>query len=185
MPKSIVYLTLFLVFMSFGSQLSAQDPGRSFYKEYKRTEGVVNLSLPGWLVWLGGGMAYNSVNDPEVKAMLKLGKKVKRLRLLHVEDGISIPQASIRGFDHQLVKSGYEELITVKADDVNVRIAGKIKGEKFRKLIVFVAEEDSLTLIQMKSNIKIKHIARLIKQLRKIEDQAEKKAEKKEKIPQA
>lgn len=187
MPKSAIFIGLFFVVFSTGT-LSAQDPGRSFYKEYKRAEDVFNLSLPGWLVWVGGGLAYNSVNDPEAKAILKLAKKVKRFRLLHAEDISAIPEASIRGFDYQLAQSGYDELITVKDEDVQVRVAGRIKGEKFRKLILFVKEDDSLTLIQAKSNIKIKHVARLINDLRHLEDKPEKEKRgkrKKEKIPQA
>jgi len=185
MPKfTAVFLFAFLFLSS--QQMTAQDPGRNFYRDFKRTEGVMNLSLPGWLVWVGGGLAYNSVNDPEAKAILKLAKKLKGVRFMHSEDGSAIPEAALVGFNHQLDQSGYDQLIQVREGDTRVTLSGKIKGETFRRLVVLIKDGDEFVFLQAKSRIKIKHITRLIQELRRL-DQLEKQKKKTEtkKIPQA
>lgn len=185
MPKFTVLLLLSFLLLSSQSGI-AQDPGRHFYQDFKRTKGVMNLSLPGWLVWVGGGMAYNSVNDPEAKAILKLAKKIKRVRILHSEDADRIPSAAFAGLNHHLDQVGYESLMEVREGDTRVTLSGKIQGDKFRKLIVLVKDGDEMIFLQAKSHIKIKHITRLIQELRALDkkEESEKKEETK-KIPQA
>lgn len=185
MPKFTVLLLLSFLF--FGNQAGlTQDPGRHFYQDFKRTKGVMNLSVPGWLVWVGGGLAYNSVNDPEAKAILKLAKKLKRVRFLHSEDADRIPAAAFTGLNYQLDQSGYESLVEVREGDTRVTLSGKIQGDKFRKLIVLVKDGDEMVFLQAKSNIKIQHITRLIQELRALDKKEESDQKKKiKKIPQA
>jgi hypothetical protein len=185
MPKFTVLFLLTFLFISSQSGL-AQDPGRHFYQDFKRTKGVMNLSLPGWLVWVGGGLAYNSVNDPEAKAILKLAKKLKRVRFLYSEEATHIPQAAWAGLNYQLDQSGYDPLLEIREGDTRVTVTGKTKGETFRRLIVLVRDGDEMVFLQAKSNIKIQHITRLIQELRALDKKEESDQKKKiKKIPQA
>lgn len=177
---------LFFLLLLGHPKLLAQDPGQGFYRDFKRTEGVINLKLPGWLVWLGGGLAYHSVKDPETRAVLQLAQKVRGIRFLYSETAAGIAPEALSGLHHQLERGGYEPLIQIRDEDTQISISGKIKGPTFDRLVVLIRDGEEFVFLQAKSRLKAKHIAQLIRKLRKLDVQVEqKKGRPSPKIPQA
>jgi hypothetical protein len=160
--------TLLLLSLIFGiltgalNPIQAQTPTKAFYKEHKKKPGVFNLKVPAWLIWVGGGLAYNIVEGPEEKAALKLAKKVKGLRLMRVESNDAIERDEINYFLATMRENAYEDLIYVKEDNTKVQILGLSSNKKLKEMIILVEEEDAFTYITAKTNLKSKDISRLI-----------------------
>ncbi len=144
--------------------LEAQKPAADFYREHKREDGVRNFKIPGWLMWFGSGIAYDIVEDEEAKAALKLARKVKKMRLMIVEDHNPIPAKAVRNFVRESRRSGYSDLIYVREGETEVNIMGRIKkNNKFKDLVIMVSEENEFVFFHMKSNIKMKDLNEMLR----------------------
>lgn len=176
-------LLIFLFTIPFAAQ--SQNRGiKNFYHKYKKTEGTHNFVLPGFLIWLSTGVANEIVDDPEAKVALKFARKFKTMRLLTMEDGNNVTKEDYKNLVASAKKGNYEELISVKEKGTKIHIMGRGKKGKFKNLLVLVSEEDSFTMMNMKTNIKVKDINRLINDLMKLEKVRKKlKKEKQEEAP--
>jgi len=188
--RSMRYLIIALTLTFLASaNLKAQDTPREFYRMHKRDEGVRNFKIPGWLIWLGGGLAYNSVPDDDAKVGLKLARKIKKIRILISEDGSALPLQEARQFTQNLKdESGYEDFITVRDSESNVSIMIREKKQKIKDLLVLVRDESEFVFLSMKANIRMKDIVRVINHyLEKspLEQEKKKKKDKKDKPAQA
>lgn len=191
--KSLLFsITMLIIIGQFGY---AQRPAVEFYRQHKRLENVRNFKIPGWLIWVGSGIAYDITKNEETKALLKVGRKVKKLRLMIAEDNNPIPAAHISNFVTESRQNGFADLIYVRDGETTVNIISKIKkNNKFRELVFLVSENDEFVFFHMKSNIKMKDVQELINafmddfpindKTRKAEKEKKQKR-KKEKLPQA
>lgn len=191
--KSLYIIIALLVLSS--SVSIAQSPAVQFYRQNKRLENVRNFKIPGWLIWVGTGIAHDITKNEETKAILKVGRKVKKLRLMIAEDNNPIPASSISNFVSESRRDGFADLIYVRDEGTTVNIMGKIKkNDKFKELVFLVNEDDEFVFFQMKSSIRMKDLQELINvfmdhlpthdKTRKAE-KAKKAKHKKEKLPQA
>jgi len=189
--KSLLFTIIFT--LAGITIIEAQKPAADFYREHKREDGVRNFKIPGWLMWFGSGIAYDIVEDEEAKAVLKLARKVKKMRLMVVEDHNPIPAKAVRNFVSESRRSGYSDLIYVRDGETEVNIMGRIKkNDKFKDLVIMVSEADEFVFFHMKSNIKMKDLNEMLRMFMDdlpINDEtrrkAQEKAEKKKKIPKA
>lgn len=159
------YLPLLLMlglFMGQTPNLQAQTPTRAFYKAHKKKSGVFNVRIPSWLIWFGGGIAYNSVKDPEAKAALKMAKKLKGLRVMTVESDNVIAKDDIHSFLQEMRNGSFEDLIFVKDEDTKVQILGRASSRRLKELTILVEEPGSFTYVTAKTNLKSKDLSRLI-----------------------
>lgn len=183
----IISITLFGI-----TTLEAQQPAADFYRQHKRDEGVRNFKIPGWLMWFGSGIAYDMVKDEGAQAALKLARKVKKMRLMVVENENPIPTAAVQNFVSESRRGGYSDLIYVRDGATEVNIMGRIKKDKFKDLVFMVSEEDEFIFFHMKSNIKMKDLNEMLQMFMNdlpINDETRRKEkearEKKKKIPRA
>ena len=178
----------FLIFISsiFFTSCGKPSSSAAFYSRYKHTQGVQNMKVPGWLIWMGSGIARPFVKDKEAKAGLRLAKRVKKLRLLIAEDANPIPYADIQGFTQNLRQNNYEDLIFVKEGETMVTIMAKDKRERIKDLLILVHEEDEFVFFSAKTNIKYDDLSKIIQQFQQDlkeeeEDQKKQRASKKKK----
>jgi len=69
-----ILLLLFIVLLPLGGH--AQKSVRKFYRQIKKTEGNVKMSLPGFLIHMGAGIARNHVDDdPDALLAMEMTKK--------------------------------------------------------------------------------------------------------------
>ncbi len=157
-----LFLLLLLVSVSALSS-AAQDPAADFYRSHKRTEGVRNFKIPGWLVWLGTGVVHDIVKSEDARVALKVARKVRKMRFLIAEEQNNIPVANVSSFVSESRRNGYADLIYVRSEDTTVNIMGQIKkNDKFKNLIIMVEEEDTFLFFHMKSNIRMKDLSEMI-----------------------
>lgn len=178
------YFFLILLSPIFLSSCSKPSTSGAFYSRYKHTEGVTSMKVPGWLIWMGSGVARPFVDDKEVKAGLRLAKKVKKLRLLVAEDANPIPYAAIQDFTQNLRQNEYDDLIFVKEAETMVTIMAKDKRERIKDLLILVHEEDEFVFFSAKTNIKYDDLSKIIQQFQqdlKEEEEVKQRASKKKK----
>ncbi len=172
--------SIFLVLLSLAlASCSSPKTAKQFYNAHKRKDGVTNASIPGWMVWLVGGLAYNSMQDEEAKMGLKLARKVGRLRFMQAENKNTISPEEVRTFLGNLRKNKYEDLIMIKEGAQTVSIMVRDTEKKLKNIMILIDDEDEFVFMSMKSRIKYKDLSRIIDYY--INDFKGKKPEKKKK----
>lgn len=183
MFRYLIFLPLLAVLFS-----SCGSPGAvsSFYHEHKRKEGVQNMTIPGWLIYAGTGIAHDFVDDEDTKMMLRLAKKVKRLQFMVAEEHSPISQTDIRAFVENARADHFEDLILVRDKSTTVNVMVREKRDKLRHLIFLVNDDSDFVFLNMRTNIKMKDIAKIVDYFLEKEgwDNLEEKPEKKERKPQ-
>jgi hypothetical protein len=191
--KRITYLALLLLPLLFTS-CGTPNSVAGFYQKHKRKKGVKNFKLPGWVMWVGTGLAHEMVDDEDTKLALRFAKKVKKLRVMIAEENTEISSYDVKSFVNEIKQKDYEDLIYVRDGETTVNTLVKDKNGKLKDLVFLVKDEEEFVFLSMKSNIKVEDITELIKNyLGKItKDEADeaksrkkKKKKKKEKPPQA
>ncbi|MCO6493249.1 MAG: DUF4252 domain-containing protein [Phaeodactylibacter sp.] len=176
------FAILILVFFTLSwNPGSAQKPTTLFYHTHKHKEGVTNFKMPGWLIWLSGGIARGFAREPEAKAGLKLARKVKKLRFLVAEDGSPISSAEVNEFITDIHSSGFEDLLVVKEGSSTVHILSREKKEKLKNLVILVNDEEEFVYMDMKSRLKYEDLSELVNTILKAENM--KTGEEKEEQP--
>jgi hypothetical protein len=134
-----------------------------FYQQNKRKEGVSHFKLPGWLVWIGSGLVYNSVKNRELREFLLLARKFGRLRLMKMEKGSSLTEPDVTGFVKNLHEHDYEDLVYVRDENNQLNFLIKENNDKIKEMVILSKEDDGeLTLVSAKTRLKIKDISDLI-----------------------
>jgi hypothetical protein len=145
-----------------------------FYQMHKNRPGVTNFKLPGWLVWLGGGIAYNSVRDEDTRAALRVARKVGKLRIMASENAAVIPAEEVRAFMSNIQQNGYEQLLSVRegrSSTVNIMINDR--RDKIRNMLILVNDEDGFVFLDLKTRLKYKEITELINYFLEKEEEEE------------
>jgi len=140
----------------------AQSPTVDFYRQHKRLKGVKNVKIPGWFMWFGTGIAHDIVKNEDAKAILKLARKVGKMRFMIAEDTNPIPVSDVANLVTDSRMGGFEDLIYVRDDETTVNIMGKVKKDKFKRLMIMVNDGSDFVFFEMKSRIKVTDITELI-----------------------
>ena len=154
----LLYCAIAFAFTSCSSPKTTAQ----FYQTHKKQPGVVNFKLPGWAIWLGGGIAYNSIKKEETKVALRYARKIGKLRLLASEKGTALPEAELNAFVSHIKDNGYEDLLQVDSPGSSVRIMARDKKDKIKNLLLLIRDEDGFVFMDMKSRIKYSDISDLI-----------------------
>lgn len=165
------------------SSCGSPKTSTQFYKAHKKGEGVTNFRLPGWVVWLGAGLAYNSVRDEDAKAALRLARKVGRLQLLAADEAGAIPAEAVNDFLRNSKVQGYEELLSVKSGKTVVNISARGRRDRIRNLLLLVNDEDGFVFLHLKSRVRTKDINQLIEQLMQLREKPEEEQEAEPELP--
>lgn len=145
----------------------------SFYDKYKRYEGVMNFSFPGWLFDFGAKIAKPFAENEEDKAAIDIIKKIEKVNLLVMENANVIPKVDYEKFVRDLKKfDRFENLISVKEKDNLVNILIREENKRIKNLVIAVSEKDNFVLISLKTDLKLEALNEIIKEAtRKMEIQ--------------
>jgi Domain of unknown function (DUF4252) len=161
---------LLIMLMILPLLAEAQSPSiRQFYRNHKRDNGMINATLPGWVVKLGVGIARPFVDDEQAHIALDLARKVGKTRFMVSEDECHISQGQYMKLLAGVKKDGFETLIEFREDGENVSILCKEKRGMFRNLLIIVREEHSFVLLSLKTRIKPEDIGRMINDFMELE----------------
>lgn len=181
MKKLLFILTLALLV----GKLEAQNSVAEFYHKFKKQENVTNFKLPGWLVWIGTGLVYNSIRDEETRTWLRLSRKMGKIRLLQSENSSSITKEDLSGFVGNLKsKSGYDDLVYVRDEDsdLNVMIREGANG-RLKELLIVGSDDGETLLFSAKTRLRMKDINEVLDHY--LKELGWKEKAKAKKLPQA
>ena len=133
--------------------LQAQDYG--LYWKYKDYDGAIAVSVPRWATLFGSAFV-------DEKADRKLVRKIRKARVLFFEDQSPFTERDLKKFVRKSKRRGLDELITVRADKVNVRIMAKSRGSTIKKLVVFFNSPDGAGLVTVRGKFNLNEINRVI-----------------------
>ncbi|MCB9081384.1 MAG: DUF4252 domain-containing protein [Lewinellaceae bacterium] len=150
------------LFLLSSVALTAQSLSSRFYQEYKREEGVRNVKIPGWLLWVGGGLAYNSVKDERIREIIRLGKRVGTFRYLMDETGTQIPTQAYAALEQELLNNKFEDLILIRDGEEHVRVLIQERNGRLKQILLLLQGEDGVGMISMRSRIRIQDLNHLI-----------------------
>ena len=134
-----------------------------FYRKYKASdEENTHMTLPGWVVKLGVGIAKGQAEGKDEKQALAMGKKIGKVRILTFEDSNPVSKKDLDRLTEGVRKERFEDLVMVRDEGTNVHLMIREKREKIKNLLILVNEEDSFTMVSLKSKLKYEEIQDLI-----------------------
>ncbi len=156
----VIFFSLFLLTSGI-----AQKSVRKFYKNVKRSEESVKLTLPGFLIHMGAGIARNHVEDDlNAKLGLELTKYIKSIKIVTSDAENAISQQKYSEFvDIARKKDKFEDIIMVKeGGGANVNIMMRGNDKKIKNLLILVKDEGEFVMLSMKTNMKYKHLNKFL-----------------------
>ena len=150
---------------------------KNFYHKYKKYEGSRGIMVPGFLIWLGSGVAKQVVkndDNPEAEIFMKYVKKFKTMRVLVMEEENLVAKEDLKHLIVAAKKGKYEEIISVREGGTHISIMARGKKSKLKNLLILVSSEDEFVMLHAKTKIKVKHINQLLGELMELERVQEK-----------
>ena len=166
MMSKILLSGLVAIFTMAALPQPSDDPGVEFFREFRRSEGVMKFNAPGWLLWLGSSIAYQVSSDEESRALFQLTRQVRRIRILHSEERVEMDAAQLADFQQRLLRAGYEPLVSVREGDHWVTVSGKIKADTIRRLVILVKNDDEFVFLQARARLEASQIGQVLQELR-------------------
>jgi len=158
MKSIFIAIITLLPFLAASQTVSINE----FYRKYKNSDAEnTHLSLPGWLVKLGVGIAKADA-DEEDKEALDLVKKVGKVRILTFEDSNPVSRKDLDRLTERVRRENFEDLVMVRDKGANVKIMIREKGELVKNVLILVSETDSFTMVSLKTRVKYDQIEDLI-----------------------
>ncbi|MEZ4912020.1 MAG: DUF4252 domain-containing protein [Saprospiraceae bacterium] len=147
------FIALLVTNISFG-----QDAIEKLFKDYQNNEDFKVVYVAPKMFQMVAKMT----SDSDQNEFKDIVKDLKGLRILSTEK--NAPQV-YKESNRRLSVTGYEELITVKDKDQNIRFVTKETNGNITELLLLVGEEKDFTMISFVGNIDLNKISKLASKL--------------------
>ncbi len=180
LPLLFIALIVFCV-----GQAHAQSGVKGLFRKYKYEDNVVKLSLPGFVIKMGAGIAKSVVDEPEIKELLKFVKKIGKTKVMVMEDRNPVQRRDLRQMLHQSrKKNNFSDLIQVNEHGTSMNFLirqqkdktkkGVFKPGKIKNIILVLNEKDNFVLVSMKTKFTVADLSELIRNLIQMQMEEEK-----------
>ena len=160
-PLFLSALFLLLLPLTAGAQTKSIN---QFYRKYKHSEEVFNITVPGWLIKLGAGIAKSQAETPEERAAFQMVKKFKKLKFMVMEDDNLVTPRDYNRLISGVQSESFEELLSVRSDGARINFYIRDKQETIKNMLILVHEADSFIMVSAKTKLKLEEIADLVNQ---------------------
>lgn len=151
MKKTVLLLAFIITTVGLTAQRNGLD---NFFSRYAGLDGYTSVNINGDLLGLFAKLDDDSDLDD-------LSRKIISIRIITSEDGTRHPQVSFASeLDGVIRRGGYEELMTVRDSDDDVRILVKTAGETIKEILVLASGEKE-TVIHIKGSFKQRDVENL------------------------
>ena len=158
---------LILTIISLQSCMVSTRPNMDFFntKEYKSGKAnFISVNVP---VFLAKPFVKHALRkDNESEEVINLIKKVKKIKVLTIENG---DKKMLTDFAKHLNQNNYEDWASIKHDGQNVNIQALQEGETIKKLMILVNSDKELVFVDVKGNFTPDDISNLINEASKNE----------------
>ncbi len=136
----------------------------SFYKAHRQGEHVTNVTLPKWMVRMGGRIAARHIDGPEARLIKPFVNKIGKIRILVAEEGAAWSNQEHKSFKAQLLASGFDDYIYIRDGETQVQLMLHEVDAVFKDVLIFFADEGESGMIALQANISIEDIAKILEQ---------------------
>lgn len=146
MKRNILFLFAFaLLLMS----CSENPEVSSAYNKYRLKDGVVTVSVPGWVVHLAA--KFGDLDKPERELL----ESIDRVKVIAVDDPELNDKIDLHKEFYEKIRHNehYEELMAVHNDDENVTVFGVMEDDVIKEMLILVGGDDDNALVYIKGNI--------------------------------
>ena len=133
-----------------------------YFDKFENDETFTKVSVSSKMFALFTEMEGNTEDEKE---FLDVISKLKGMKVVASEK-VSNPKALYDGAISDVSKAGYEELMTVKDAEENVRIAIKEKGGIIEELILVAGGKEKFAMVSLYGEIDLKQISKLASMMR-------------------
>jgi hypothetical protein len=165
--KKFTFFCLLTVLPFF---LFSQKSINKFYHKYKRAANTTAITIPGFVLGLGAGIARKHVDKDEKDALLamELTKSIKSVRFLVMEETNLVSYKDYNNLIDGLKKKGkISELITMTEGDTRINILVRDKRKHISNFIIIFSEEDEFVMISMKTKLRYKDLNKFLREIMK------------------
>lgn len=161
-----IFITLILA-ISFTISAQAQTRSiNSFYNKYRFKKDVFNASIPGWLVRMGVGIGKTYTDDVDgAHAAMDMAKKVRKLKLMVMEDMNLVKSKDFKKLIHGVRKDGFEELMTVRDEGTKINIFIREKKDEIRNMLILVNEPEEFMMLSLKTKLTMDEVNEFIQEM--------------------
>lgn len=120
---------------------------------------IVSVKVPGLLLnpFLKSSIKELEEEDPMIAMLLKKLKSLKVMTISNDKKGLLM-----KDFNKYLAKNKFEEMASVYSDGSVVSINGKMKGDRIKRLMLGIADDDELVFLDIKSDLDLNELAQMI-----------------------
>ena len=146
MKKIIPFLAILVLFLTSCDNNSGVSEA---FLKYSHQKGVTAITVPGWLISVGAKFADLSKDEKE------LLESIDKVKVLTIEDSDLNAKVDFhKEFQFKINRNGeYEELLTVRDEEENVTIFGKMDDDIIKEMIVLVSGEENV-MVYLKGEIR-------------------------------
>ncbi|MGC4128756.1 MAG: DUF4252 domain-containing protein [Bergeyella sp.] len=155
-----IYIIAFFAIISLQSCMVSRHPNMAFFDNPHYDYGNAEFTSVNVPVWLAKPFVKNALReDGESEEVVNLVKKIKKIRILTVENG---NPEMLKNFSQYLSKNNYEDWVTLKHDGQNVNIRAFQEGEVIKKLMLLVNSGEELVFVDIKGKFTPEDISNVI-----------------------
>lgn len=151
-----------IALMVIGQTLTAQnDAITKYFDQYKDDSNFTIVNISPKLFEMIANMAQEEIDDDEVLEMIK---EMKGLKVLKTEvEPMKYYNEAISKIDTK----SYEELVTVRDEDQNVKILSKDEegGKIVNEMLIIVGAEDEFVLVSIVGKLDMSKLVKLAKNM--------------------
>ncbi len=150
MKKIIIALAILAI--PFFAQ-SQHECIEKFYDKYISDEKVTDISLNGWILSLASKMSDESGTE--------ILEKITKLRIMIAEEKDVVSKSDIKKLMKDVRKNKFEDLITVRDEDVRVNFMIREEGKKITNVLVVIKGDDEFILLSLEGALNLEDLEEL------------------------
>lgn len=125
------------------------NPGVSAaFSKYSHEDGVTSITVPGWVIGIAANFA--DLSDEEQELL----ESIDKVKVLAIDDDELNARVDLhQEFNLKINKNNdYEELLTIRDDNENITIFGKMSEDLIHEMVILVGGADN-AMIYLKGEI--------------------------------
>ncbi len=165
--KNLLLLS-WLIMLPFAT--FSQKSLNKFYHKYKKADNTTAMTVPGFVLGMGAGIARKHMDKEEKDALLalELTKSIKSVRFLVMEETNLVSYKDYNDLiDGLKKKDKIDELITVREGNTRMNILVRSKRKHISNLMIIVSEEEEFVIISMKTKLRYIDLNKFLREIMK------------------
>ena len=155
-------IVLILTILSISGVAFSQQVVTKYMEKYEDDETFTKASISSKMFSLFAEM---EGTEEDEQLFYDITSKLKGMKLL-ASDKVSSPESLYDGAISDVEKAGFEELMTIKDAEENVRISIREKGGVIEELIFVVGGKEKFAMVSLFGEIDLKQVSKLASLMR-------------------